>query len=151
MQQGVIFIFLLWRSCSGNLGTRRFTVRVIYYCPYLPGSLSRADLDPSCESTGSPHLRANDHRPLLALRAHAFARVCAWGDQEGVHSTLLRRVSGGRGCRGPASAHRRSPDGIEHRASGRQSTYQSPLEVGSQNVNLLFRQAGENGVQAAAL
>ncbi len=88
------------------------------------------DLGPSRESTGSPYLGADDHWPLLPSRTHAFARICARRDQEGIHSALLRRVSGGTGCGRPASTHRRPSDGIEHRTSGRQSTYKSrPLKT----------------------
>jgi hypothetical protein len=79
---------------------------------------ARADLDlgPSCEQAGSAHLGADDHWTLLASCAHTLARVCAGRGQEGVRCTLLRRVSGGRGCGRPASAHGRSSDGIEYRA-----------------------------------
>src|SRR5437879_1953691 len=77
----------------------------------------------SGESTRSAHIWANDHWPLVVLCAYALAGVRARRDQEGIHSTLLWRVSGGRGCGRPAAAHGGSSDGFEHRSSARQSGF----------------------------
>jgi hypothetical protein len=153
MPQDGISISLSWRSFSGSLGTQRLTVRATSQ-RLTEGR--NADLDPSCEPTGSSDVGADDHRPLLVSRAHALAGVRARGGEEGIHRAVLRRVSGGRGRGGPAPAHGRSSDGAEHRASGGKSGYESRLLKHARSL-LLFssplfsREARQNRLQTDAL